>query len=87
MFNIVRRLGHVDIAMKHSVINPSYYKTVKEHLNKCTNARRGGEWTRVLNEAGLAIMHGANQSPEVKKKKQPFIYIVLICLHNQNQTF
>lgn len=78
MFNIGCRLGHVDIAMKHSVINPPHYKSVKEHLNKCTNARRGGQWTSVLNQARLAMMHGANRSPEVRKKKkeQPFLYIV-----------
>ena len=28
---------------------------VEKHLNKCTNARRRGEWNNVLSEASVAV--------------------------------
>lgn len=41
---------------------------VDKHLNKCTYARRRGEWSIVLTEVSAAIASGADSSPQVKNK-------------------
>lgn len=56
---------------------------VDRHLNKCTDARRRGEWNIVLTEVTTAMTFGADVSPQVKNKHSCMLTLV----KNQNQTF
>ncbi|XP_010502364.1 PREDICTED: TPR repeat-containing thioredoxin TTL2-like [Camelina sativa] len=70
---LLLRLGYVDSAGIHfySVAEPSDPKVVKmlqqidRHLNKCTYARRRGEWNIVLTEVSAAMASGADSSPQL----------------------
>ncbi|KAL1202434.1 TPR repeat-containing thioredoxin TTL2 [Cardamine amara subsp. amara] len=70
---LLLRLGQVDNAGIHlySVKEPSDPIVVKtlqlvdKHLNKCTNARRRGDWNIVLTEVSAAMASGADSSPQL----------------------
>ncbi|XP_020888803.1 TPR repeat-containing thioredoxin TTL2 [Arabidopsis lyrata subsp. lyrata] len=71
--SLLLRLGYVDNAGIHfySVEEPADPTLVKmlqqvdKHLNKCTYARRRGEWNIVLTEVSAAIASGADSSPQL----------------------
>ncbi|CAH2053672.1 unnamed protein product [Thlaspi arvense] len=71
--SLLLRLGQVDNAGKHffSVEEPSDHMVVKvleqvdKHLNKCSNARKRGEWNLVLAEVSAAMASGADWSPQL----------------------
>ncbi|EOA32024.1 hypothetical protein CARUB_v10015267mg [Capsella rubella] len=70
---LLLRLGYVDNAGIHfySVEEPSdpmvvrMLQQVDRHLNKCTYARRRGEWNIVLTEVSAAMASGADSSPQL----------------------
>lgn len=71
---IVYRLGQVDQAQRHMWYpgqqpDPSEIRklqTVEKHLNRCTDARKVGDWKTALREGDAAIAAGADSSPQVK---------------------
>ncbi|VVA97669.1 unnamed protein product [Arabis nemorensis] len=71
---LLLRLGQVDNSGKHffSVEEPKpdsmvlkMLEQIDKHLNKCTDARRRGEWNIVLSEATAAMACGADASPQL----------------------
>lgn len=68
------RLGQVENARRHISFpglhpDPAELKklqTVEKHLNKCSDARRVGDWKSVLREGDAAIAAGADHCPQVR---------------------
>lgn len=67
------RLGQVENARRHLCF-PGYQpdpneliklKSIETYLNKCTDARKNGNWKSVLREADAAIAAGADSSPQM----------------------
>ncbi|CAD5323107.1 unnamed protein product [Arabidopsis thaliana] len=71
--SLLLRLGYVDNAGIHlysveEPLDPTVVKMLQQvdkHLNKCTYARRRGEWSIVLTEVSAAIASGADSSPQL----------------------
>lgn len=40
-------------------------KKIQVHLNKCTEARRLGDWNKLIKETNNAISSGADSAPQV----------------------
>ncbi|GMN54394.1 hypothetical protein TIFTF001_023521 [Ficus carica] len=67
------RLGQVENARRHISFpgllqDPAELKKlqiVEKHLNKCTDARRVGDWKSVLREGDAAIAAGADHCPQL----------------------
>lgn len=67
------RLGETDKALYHyklagSEADPEEMAKIKRiqfHLNKCTEARRIGDWNNLIKEASNAISSGADSAPQV----------------------
>ncbi|KFK38846.1 hypothetical protein AALP_AA3G167800 [Arabis alpina] len=71
---LLLRLGQVDNSGKHffAVEEPKpdsmvvkMLEQVDKHLNKCTDARRRGDWNIVLSEVSAAMACGADASPQL----------------------
>ncbi|XP_027921934.1 inactive TPR repeat-containing thioredoxin TTL3 [Vigna unguiculata] len=68
-----KRLGETDNALYHyklagSEADPEEMAKVKKiqfHLNKCTEARRIGDWNNLIKEASYAISSGADSAPQI----------------------
>ncbi|KAF5184448.1 Tpr repeat-containing thioredoxin ttl1 [Thalictrum thalictroides] len=67
------RLGQVDNARRH-ISFPGHspdpaelqkLQAIELHLNRCTNARKVGDWKSVLREGDAAIASGADSSPQL----------------------
>ncbi|EOA39808.1 hypothetical protein CARUB_v10008469mg [Capsella rubella] len=67
------RLGQVNSARKHlcflgrpsDPIELQKLEAVEKHLTKCVDARRRGDWKKVLMEVDAAIVSGADFSPQL----------------------
>ena len=72
-FTIAYRLGETDKALYHHKhagpeADPDEIARVKNlqvHLNKCTEARRLGDWNTLIKETRNAISSGADSAPQV----------------------
>ncbi|CAA2973819.1 TPR repeat-containing thioredoxin TTL1-like [Olea europaea var. sylvestris] len=71
--SLLLSLGQVENARKH-LCYPGYQadavelqklQAVEKHLNKCTDARRVGDWRNTLSEVDAAIASGADASPQL----------------------
>ena len=68
------RLGQVENARKHLChpgLQPEPFMLqrlhlLENHINKCTDVRRIGDWKSVLMEVDAAVDAGADSSPQVK---------------------
>lgn len=40
-------------------------KKIQVHLNKCTEARRLGDWNKLIKETNYAVSFGADSAPHV----------------------
>lgn len=73
MFIVDYRLGETDKALYHykqsgPEADPDVVakvKTLQAHLNKCTEARRLGDWSTLITEASNTISSGADSAPQV----------------------
>ncbi|KAG2410506.1 hypothetical protein LR48_Vigan01g025400 [Vigna angularis] len=71
--NLSKRLGETDKALYHyklagSEADPEEMAKIKRiqfHLNKCTEARRIGDWNNLIKEASNAISSGADSAPQI----------------------
>ncbi|KHN29073.1 Inactive TPR repeat-containing thioredoxin TTL3 [Glycine soja] len=71
--NLNMRLGEMDKALYHykqagPEIDPDENAKVKKiqvHLNKCTEARRLGDWNKLIKETNNAISSGADSAPQI----------------------
>ncbi|GAB4846560.1 hypothetical protein Ancab_025565 [Ancistrocladus abbreviatus] len=67
------RLGQVEVASRHLCFQGCQLDAselqklhlIEKHLNRCTDARRIGEWKSALRECEAAIVAGANDSPQL----------------------
>lgn len=84
-FMFVYRLGETDKALYHyklagSEADPEEMAKVKKiqfHLNKCTEARRIGDWNNLIKEASYAISSGADSAPQVRYNVYHFFSVVI----------
>lgn len=73
-YGVTNRLGQVENARRHISFpgllqDPAELKKlqiVEKHLNKCTDARRIGDWKSVLREGDAVIAAGADHCPQVR---------------------
>ncbi|RDY07616.1 Inactive TPR repeat-containing thioredoxin TTL3, partial [Mucuna pruriens] len=71
--NLNMRLGETDTALYHykqagGEADPDEIAKVKKiqiHLNKCTEARRLGDWNSLLKHTNYAISSGADSAPQI----------------------
>ncbi|XP_058781536.1 inactive TPR repeat-containing thioredoxin TTL3 [Vicia villosa] len=71
--NLHLRLGETDKALYHykqsgPEADPdevAKVKTLQAHLNKCTEARRLGDWNTLITEASNTISSGADSAPQI----------------------
>ncbi|KAK7399535.1 hypothetical protein VNO78_10720 [Psophocarpus tetragonolobus] len=71
--NLNMRLGETDKALYHykqagSEADPDEIAKVKKiqfHLNKCTEARRLGDWNNLIKETNNVISSGADSAPQI----------------------
>lgn len=71
--SLLIRLGQVEAARKHlfyagyqpEATELHKLQAVEKHLNKCSDARKIGDWKSVLREGDAAIAAGADYSPQL----------------------
>ncbi|KAL2466780.1 TPR repeat-containing thioredoxin TTL1 [Abeliophyllum distichum] len=71
--SLLLSLGQVENAGKHlcypghrpDAVELQKLQAVEKHLNKCTDARRVGDWRNTLREVDAAIASGADASPQL----------------------
>ncbi|CAA2973018.1 TPR repeat-containing thioredoxin TTL1 [Olea europaea subsp. europaea] len=71
--SLLLSLGQVENARKHlcypgcqpDAVELQKLQTVENHLNKCSDARRVGDWRNTLREVDAAIASGADASPQL----------------------
>ncbi|KAL9329589.1 hypothetical protein ACSQ67_004592 [Phaseolus vulgaris] len=71
--NLNKRLGETNKALYHYKLagqevdqeEITKVKKIQFHLNKCTEARRVGDWNNLIKEASHAISSGADSAPQI----------------------
>ncbi|CAK8567321.1 unnamed protein product [Lathyrus sativus] len=71
--NLHLRLGETDKALYHykqagpeaDLDEVAKVKIIQAHLNKCTEARRLGDWNTLITEASNTISSGADSAPQI----------------------
>ncbi|XP_047341919.1 TPR repeat-containing thioredoxin TTL1-like [Impatiens glandulifera] len=69
--SILLRLGYVESARKH-ISSPEMMQklqTLEMHLNKCSDARKVGDWKSALKECDAAVAAGADACAQIRALK------------------